>query len=161
MSDEVQQNEITQDELKAGFIKVYLASSESHFYGKGSITLAVVLPIAQCDILIEIQNPMTNLVEYSRQKYGTYGSSGRADWKPVSSPIRPLQLAMRSVASGSEATLPGYVEVNIATPAMALRCPSCSHEFVLNSDIIPEATEQTCPMCSHAAEIGKFNAYNL
>lgn len=162
MSENLYSDDLTSEEEQLGFKRVYLSNSDSYFYGHGSIVPAVVFQFGECDMLIKFKNPLGG-VEYSHQKYGRYGTSEteRAEWKPTSTPVPNAGLAIRSVQSGTEASLPGTQTINPATPSMALRCPSCSHEFELTVDHVPFGQGQKCPSCEHEADIAEFNAINL
>ena len=161
MSQPHYSDDLTSHEATLGFEKVFILNPEGGFYGHGSIVPSVIFRLGPCDIIIKMNNPISGQPEYSHQKYGTYGSSGRPDWKPVLVPFPSPEMAISAAQSGRDQTGPGAAPVNIVPATMPLRCPQCTHEFELNVDHVPFGSQQSCPSCSAVDDIANFNAINL
>lgn len=152
-------DELTEHESQLGFIRVYMRNPRADFFLQGSIAPAVVYRLNLCDLIIKVIDPEGN-PSYSHQMYGTYGPSGKVDWKPVLVPFPNAEMAIRSARRGSDQIGVGAMAVTIASPTIPLRCPDCGHEFDSQDDVIPFEHRQSCPACSVEHPIADFSAIN-
>ncbi len=158
---------LTPEEEQIGFCKAYVSNPEGHYVGHKSLVPAVVCSLSPGDQIIKLDGPPIGVV-YTRLQHGKHGAVTRfmggnnklpVEWLPVfSSPGSP-QMAVRAARSGSP--LPGFVEVIISPPSLALRCPKCSHGFELAVDHIAVDARQSCPECKTEDDVAEFNAANV
>lgn len=155
MQVDLYNTELTVPEAALGFRKVFVVHPRSEFYGNDALALAVIHELAAGDIIIKMNTP-DGSVEYSHQRFGSYGEGGRPSWQPLLVSMHSAELAIRAARTGADQTGPLAQRVKPAPPEMTLHCPLCSHEFRINAYHVPFAASQRCPACNAEAEIGKF-----
>jgi len=150
-------DQLSPEEANLGFMRVYVSNPDRHYYGRGSIVPAVILPIPHALRIIKLNNPMEGGFSYPIQGFGDFPGGGLADpdWKTIITAMPNLQLAMKAAARGQE------VPFVLGAPVIELRCPECTHEFQQQAEFLPIGCQTACPKCKHSDSTEDFNAFNL
>ena len=149
-------DQLTAHEEVLGFQKVYILNPNAHFVANPNMIPAVIYDLGPGDVIIKFNDPISGGVDYSHQKFGTYGSIGQAEWLPVCVSFPNPSIAITAARTNYAGTPTAVQQINVHPPTLLLRCPTCTSKFDAMVYYLPIHSAQTCPSCNKADDVNRF-----